>query len=249
MILQPLGCQSSELFRNCLQVLNVKDFSCNALLISDKSPKSEKLISLKIHLTPHFSVVRYEIQGWIDKSEVAMSNSTGDNIFTWHHLGEPEFLGREFLMRWRLVGIENPFTLSGSNIFSLIFATARFLKKYLDAKSLLRSVNVPYRSPFKSSLVVFAAHCEQEGIVSQDHFRSVHFRTLIWPRTWIRAPPIIVRKYVDNTALLPCWPQIGQQVLHQRWVWGIHCAQATKYISEGYQWLHKKDWRPPKYFL
>ena len=33
-------------------------------------------------------------------------------------------------------------------------------------------------------------------------------------------------------ARLPCWPPRGQ-VLHQRWIWGIHCSQAWKHTSEG----------------
>ena len=63
---------------------------------------------------------------------------------------------------------------------------------------------------------------------------------------------------------LPCWPPRGQQVLHQRWIAGIHCMQVTKHASEGstlvlkpragvtrspkqgYQWPHKKDSCPPK---
>ena len=32
---------------------------------------------------------------------------------------------------------------------------------------------------------------------------------------------------------LPYWPPRGRQVLHQRWIWGIHCAQARKHTSEG----------------
>ena len=58
---------------------------------------------------------------------------------------------------------------------------------------------------------------------------------------------------------LPCWLPRGQQVLHQRWIWGIHCTQAMKHTSERsnmaskprsditksptrrYQWSHKKD--------
>ena len=57
---------------------------------------------------------------------------------------------------------------------------------------------------------------------------------------------------------LPCWSSRGQQVLHERWIWGIHCTQARKHASEGstlalklrgnitrspkqgYQWPHKK---------
>ena len=34
-------------------------------------------------------------------------------------------------------------------------------------------------------------------------------------------------------ARLPCWLSRGQQVLHQRWIWGIHCTQAMKHTSEG----------------
>ena len=34
-------------------------------------------------------------------------------------------------------------------------------------------------------------------------------------------------------AWLPCWPLYSQQVLHQRWISGIHCTQATKHASEG----------------
>ena len=32
---------------------------------------------------------------------------------------------------------------------------------------------------------------------------------------------------------LPYWPPRGQQVLHQRWISGICCAQARKHASEG----------------
>ena len=62
----------------------------------------------------------------------------------------------------------------------------------------------------------------------------------------------------------PCWMLRGQQVLHQRWISGTHCMQATKHIWEttvalkpradvmrsqkqGYQWPHKKDWYPPNF--
>ena len=34
-------------------------------------------------------------------------------------------------------------------------------------------------------------------------------------------------------ARLPCWPLYSQQVLHQRWISGIHCTQVTKHASEG----------------
>ena len=53
----------------------------------------------------------------------------------------------------------------------------------------------------------------------------------------------------------PCWLPRGQQVSHQRWIWGIYCTQVMKHASEriypgksrrhqkskqGYQWPHKK---------
>ena len=62
----------------------------------------------------------------------------------------------------------------------------------------------------------------------------------------------------------PCWPLYSQQVLHQRWISGIHGTQVTKHASKGstlalkprvdiirslkkgYQWPHKKDSCPPK---
>ena len=66
---------------------------------------------------------------------------------------------------------------------------------------------------------------------------------------------------------LPCWLPRGQQVSHQRWIWGIHCAQARKHASKGStlalkpraditrnpkpgcQRPHKKDLCPPKNFF
>ena len=84
-------------------------------------------------------------------------------------------------------------------------------------------------------------------------------------------PPPILADISAGTwikkAQLPCWPLYSQQVSHQRWISGIHCMQATKHASEestlalklrgdvtrspkqGYQWPHKKDSCPPKYFL
>ena len=65
---------------------------------------------------------------------------------------------------------------------------------------------------------------------------------------------------------LPCWLLYSQQVLHQRWISGIHGTQATKHASEGstlalkprgdvirspkqgYQWPHKKNSCPPKIY-
>ena len=65
-------------------------------------------------------------------------------------------------------------------------------------------------------------------------------------------------------ARLPCWLPRGQQVSHQRRIWGINCTEARKHESkgstlalkprvdatrspkQGYQWLHKKDLCPSK---
>ena len=76
-------------------------------------------------------------------------------------------------------------------------------------------------------------------------------------------------KFIKSTSMwirkarLPCWLSRCQQVLHQRWIWGIHCLQTTKHASKGSilaskpradvttspkQWLYKKDWCPQNYF-
>ena len=34
-------------------------------------------------------------------------------------------------------------------------------------------------------------------------------------------------------AQLPCWPSSGQQVVHQRWIWGIYCMLVMKQTREG----------------
>ena len=65
---------------------------------------------------------------------------------------------------------------------------------------------------------------------------------------------------------LPRWPLRGQQVSHQRWIWGTHFvqvrkhardgstlalkprAQVTRNPKQGYQWAHKKDLCPLKIF-
>ena len=44
-----------------------------------------------------------------------------------------------------------------------------------------------------------------------------------------------VCKYVNQKAWLPCWPSRGQEVLYQRWIWGIHCMQAKKHTSEEFE--------------
>ena len=36
----------------------------------------------------------------------------------------------------------------------------------------------------------------------------------------------------SKTVQPPCWLPRGQQVSHQRWIWGIHCMLATKHISK-----------------
>ena len=42
-----------------------------------------------------------------------------------------------------------------------------------------------------------------------------------------------------GTAGQPRWPPRGQQVLHQRWIWGCHCAQVKKHASETQRRCHQ----------
>ena len=80
-------------------------------------------------------------------------------------------------------------------------------------------------------------------------------------------PPMLVdmsaSMWIKKTQL-PWWPPYSQQVSHQRWIWGIHCAQVRKHArkgsilalkpsadvtrspKQGYQWPHKKDLCLPK---
>ena len=77
---------------------------------------------------------------------------------------------------------------------------------------------------------------------------------------------MFVRKSMDETTRLPCWLPRGQQVSHEKWIWGICCTQATKQAREstvalkpraditrspkqGYQWPHKKDLCPAIFFI
>ena len=39
--------------------------------------------------------------------------------------------------------------------------------------------------------------------------------------------------YVDQKAQLQCWPSKGQQVSHQKRIWGIHCMQTNRHANEG----------------
>ena len=56
-------------------------------------------------------------------------------------------------------------------------------------------------------------------------------------RTWIQVKPIIVYMCASmwmEMSQLPCWLTGGQQVLHQRWIWGICCTPLTKHAGEGF---------------
>ena len=60
-------------------------------------------------------------------------------------------------------------------------------------------------------------------------FDDVHMDVRVIPHKLIIVSQIpLVKK-----ARLPCWPLYIQQVSHQRWIWGICCAQARKHASEG----------------
>ena len=44
-------------------------------------------------------------------------------------------------------------------------------------------------------------------------------------------PSMCTRVWIER-AWLPHWPSRVQQVLHHRWIWGIYCILAPKYLSE-----------------
>ena len=43
---------------------------------------------------------------------------------------------------------------------------------------------------------------------------------MLWGSLHDRYTPMLVCKYVDEMAWLPCWPPRGRQVLHHRWIRG-----------------------------
>ena len=47
-------------------------------------------------------------------------------------------------------------------------------------------------------------------------------------------------RFIGFYIWLPCWPSRGQQVSHQKWIWGIHCAQMTSTQVRDPPWL----WNP-----
>ena len=69
------------------------------------------------------------------------------------------------------------------------------------------------------------------------------------PELIISAIPVLYKYFMLNPGLeshqclytsiwikmvwLSCWLPRGQQVLHQRWIWDIHCTQVMKHASEG----------------
>ena len=44
----------------------------------------------------------------------------------------------------------------------------------------------------------------------------------------VHRQPITVNDYSLKATNRTCWPSRGQQVSHQRWIWGIHCVQLIK---------------------
>ena len=50
---------------------------------------------------------------------------------------------------------------------------------------------------------------------------------------WIHDGPSTCIKKV----WMPCWLPRRQQVSHQRWIWGIHCLQATSTQARNRAWL------------
>ena len=56
------------------------------------------------------------------------------------------------------------------------------------------------------------------------------------PKLWTRVPTngCNASTWIEM-AQSPCWLPRGQQVLHQRWIWGICCVQTTKHTSDRMQ--------------
>ena len=66
----------------------------------------------------------------------------------------------------------------------------------------------------------------------------------------VQTPQMLVDIWSESMwikkAQLPSWPPGGQQVLHQRWIWGIHCMQAMKHASKGSSQLWNQGRHPKK---
>ena len=54
------------------------------------------------------------------------------------------------------------------------------------------------------------------------------------PRTWAAPMLVYVQTGGSEMAQLPSWLARGQQVSHQKWIWGIHVMQTTKHINAGF---------------
>ena len=69
--------------------------------------------------------------------------------------------------------------------------------------------------------------------------------TVQWhPRFRVWVQPMLVKMCASTwskSAQVQCLLPKGQQVLHQRWIWGIYCTQATKHASKGSS-LALKPW-------
>ena len=98
--------------------------------------------------------------------------------------------------------------------------------------------------------------------------QTVRAHTVPHTRPQVRGPPMLPTRthlWVIK-ARLPCYPSRGQQVSHQKWIWGPYCMHARKHTSEGstlplkprvdgtgsikqrYQCSHKNYWCPPDIF-
>ena len=106
---------------------------------------------------------------------------------------------------------------------------------------------------YQISLIHWKFYSTSENSIGMHH---------LWPSRSSR----MAKRYVDWKDWLLYWLLKGQQVFHQRWVWGTHCTQATKYTSKSFrvvlklradftrsleqrcQWPLKKDLCPSKFF-
>ena len=99
---------------------------------------------------------------------------------------------------------------------SLKYAQIGFLTSMSQGVWLVERYKVGSKVPSRHSSVGRAPVLSHA--VSQWHNRS---HQCLFTNTWI------------GMTWLPCSPLRGQQVSHQRWIWGFHCTQATKHACEG----------------
>ena len=68
----------------------------------------------------------------------------------------------------------------------------------------------------------------------------------VWVVSWLNPGSLPLPHACRKHNRLPCWPSRGQQVSHQRWIWGIHCMQVTKHARRDPPWLWNPEQMSPE---